>query len=45
MLALFSHSGVMTMNKYFILLGAEVLAGAIGFFLVITVIEAVNHDV
>lgn len=35
----------MTANKYFILLGAEVLAGAIGFFLVISVIVVVNHDV
>lgn len=33
------------MNKYFILLGAEVLAAAMGFFLVIAVIAVVNHDV
>lgn len=35
----------MTMNKYFILIGAEVLAGAIGFFLVIAVIMVVSHNV
>ncbi len=33
------------MNKYFILLSAEVLAGAIGFFLVIAVIVVFSHDV
>ena len=33
------------MNKYFIFLGAEVLAGAIGFFLVISVIVMISHDV
>jgi hypothetical protein len=45
MLAILSHSEVMTMNKYFILLGAEVLAAAMVFFLVIAVIAVVNHDV
>jgi hypothetical protein len=35
----------MAMNKYFILLAAEVLAGAVGFFLVIVVIVVASLDV
>jgi hypothetical protein len=33
------------MKKYFILIGAEVLAGAISFFLVIAAIVLFSHDV
>jgi hypothetical protein len=35
----------MILNKYFILFGAEVIAGAIGFFLVIAAIAVISHDV